>query len=143
MGECQLTHRYDDIIDQPHWQSPTRPRMSRLNRAAQFAPFAALTGHDAAILETGRLTDAFTELDESRKAELDDKLRYIILHLHEKPEVTITYFRPDGKKAGGAYLSTAGVVRKIDEYEKTVIMEDQTVIPVNRIFEIEIGSKHR
>ena len=138
-----LTHRYDDIIDLPHRQSSTRPRMSRLNRAAQFAPFAALTGHDAAILETGRLTDAFTELDESRKVELDDKLRYIMLHLVEKPEVTITYFRPDGKKEGGAYLSTAGVVRKIDEYEKIVIMEDQTVIPVNLIFEIEIGSKHR
>ena len=93
-----LTHRYDDIIDLPHRQSPTRPRMSRLSRAAQFAPFAALTGHDAAILETGRLTDAFTELDESRKAELDDKLRYIRENLHEKPEVVITYFRPDGKK---------------------------------------------
>ena len=138
-----LTHRYDDIINLPHRQSLTRHRMSRLNRAAQFAPFAALTGHDAAIRETGRLPDAFTELDESRKAELDDKLRYIMQHLHEKTEVTITYFRPDGKKEGGAYLSTTGVVKKIDEYEKIVIMEDQTVIPVNRIFEIEIGSKHR
>lgn len=133
-----LTHRYDDIIDLPHRQSPTRPRMSRLNRAAQFAPFAALTGHDAAILETGRLTDVFIELDESRKAELDDKLRCIRENLHEKPEVTITYFRPDGKKEGGAYLSAAGVVRKIDEYEKIVIMEDQTVIAAGQIFEIEI-----
>ena len=70
-----LTNRYDDIIDLPHWQSTTRPRMSRLNRAAQFAPFAALTGHDAAVQETGRLTDSFKELDESRKAELDAKLR--------------------------------------------------------------------
>jgi len=87
MGGNTLTHRYDDIIDLPHWQSPTRPRMSRLNRAAQFAPFAALTGHDAAILEIGRLTDAFTELDESRKAELDDKLRYLMGHLHEELEV--------------------------------------------------------
>ena len=143
MGERQLTHRYDDIIDQPHWQSPTRPRMSRLNRAAQFAPFAALTGHDAAILETGRLTDAFTELDESRKAELDDKLRYIILHLHEKPEVTITYFRPDGKKEGGAYFSAAGAVRKIDEEKKIVIMEERTVIAIDRIFEIKINKKTR
>ena len=137
------THRYDDIIDLPHRQSPTRPRMSRLNRAAQFAPFAALTGHDAAILETGRLTDAFTELDESRKAELDDKLRYIILHLHEEPEVMIMYFCPDSKKEGGAYLSAVGVVRRIDEYEKIVIMEDQTVILIDSIFEIEIGNIDR
>ena len=136
-----LTHRYDDIIDLPHRQSPTRPRMSRLSRAAQFAPFAALTGHDAAILETGRLTDAFTELDESRKAELDDKLRYIMRHLREKPEMTIMYFQPDGKKEGGAYRGITGVVRKIDEYEKVVIMENQAIIPVNRIFEIEIGKK--
>lgn len=143
MEGSQLTHRYDDIIDRPHWQSPTRPRMSRVNRAAQFAPFAALTGHDAALLETGRLTDKFKELDESRKAELNEKLRYLVAYLHEESTVTITYFRPDGKKEGGAYLSTAGVVRKIDEYEKTVIMEDQTIIPVNLIFEIEIGSKHR
>ena len=129
---------YDDIIDRPHWQSPTRPRMSRVNRAAQFAPFAALTGHDAALLETGRLTDEFKELDESCKAELDEKLRYLAAHLHEEPTVTITYFRPDGKKDGGTYLSAAGVVRKIDEYKKTVIMENQIVIPVDWIFEIEI-----
>ena len=142
MGECQLTHRYDDIIDQPHWQSPTHPRMSRLNRAAQFAPFAALTGYDAALLETGRLTDEFKELDENCKAELDEKLRYLVAHLHEEPTVTITYFRPDGKKDGGAYLSAAGVVRKIDEYKKTVIMENQIVIPVDWIFEIEIRKEN-
>ena len=138
MEGSQLPHWYDDIIDLPHWQSPTRPRMSRVNRAAQFAPFAALTSHDAALLETGRLTDEFKELDESRKAELDEKLRCLVAHLHEEPMVTITYFRPDGKKDGGTYLSAAGVVRKIDEYKKTVIMENQIVIPVDWIFEIEI-----
>ena len=138
MGECKLTHRYDDIIDLQHWQSPTRPRMSRLNRAAQFAPFAALTGHDAAIQETGRLTDTFKELDESRKAELDEKLRYLAEHLHEEPQVLITYFQPDGKKEGGAYLSVAGLVRRIDEYEKSVVMEDRTIIAVDRIFGVEV-----
>ena len=143
MGECQLNHRYDDIIDLPHRQSPTRPRMSRLNRAAQFAPFAALTGHDAAIQETGRLTDAFAEVDESRKAELDEKLRYLAAHLHEEPQVIITYFHPDGKKEGGAYFSAAGVVRKIDEDKKIVIMEERTVITIDRIFEIEINRKNR
>ena len=143
MGECQLTHRYDDIIDQPHWQSPTRPRMSRLNRAAQFAPFAALAGHDAAIQETGRLTDEFKELDESRKAELDEKLRYLAEHLYEEPHAVITYFKPDGKKEGGAYFSAAGVVRKIDEDKKIVIMEERTVIAIDRIFEIKINKKTR
>lgn len=137
MGKCQLTHRYDDIIDQPHWQSPTRPRMSRLNRAAQFAPFAALTGYNAALLETGRLTDEFKELDESRKAELDEKLRYLAAHLREEPQVLITYFRPDGKKEGGAYFSAAGVVRKVDEYRRDVMLENQKLIPMDWIFEIE------
>ena len=141
MEGSQLTHQYDDIIDQPHWQSPTRPRMSRLNRAAQFAPFAALTGHDAAILETGRLTDAFTELDESRKAELDEKLRYLAARLHEEPHAIITYFQPDGKKEGGAYLSAAGVVRKIDGGRKIVVIENQNDIPINQIFGIEVDNK--
>ena len=140
MEGSQLPHWYDDIIDLPHWQSPTRPRMSRMNRAAQFAPFAALAGHDVAIQETGRLTDTFKELDESRKAELDEKLRCLVAHLHEEPMVTITYFRPDGKKDGGAYLSAAGVVREINEYEMVVTMREQVVIPFERIFEIEIGS---
>ena len=142
MEGSQLPHWYDDIIDLPHWQSPARPRMSRMNRAAQFAPFAALAGHDVAIQETGRLTDTFKELDESRKAELDEKLRCLVAHLHEEPMVTITYFRPDGKKDGGTYLSAAGVVRKIDEYKKTVIMENQIVIPVDWIFEIEIRKEN-
>ena len=137
MEGSQLTHRYDDIIDLQHWQSSTRPRMSRINRAAQFAPFAALTGHAAAIQEIGRLTDAFNELDESRKAELDEKLRYLAVHLHEAPHAIITYFQPDGKKEGGAYLSAAGVVRKVDEYRRDVMLENQKLIPMDWIFEIE------
>lgn len=132
-----LTHRYDDILNLPHWQSTTRPRMSRLNRAAQFAPFAALAGHDAAVQETGRLTDTFKELDESRKAELDEKLRYLANHLHEEPNVIITYFQPDEQKEGGAYLNAAGVVKKVDEVMRVVIMQDRMSIPIERIFTIE------
>ena len=138
MEGSTVSHRYDDIIDRPHWQSTTRPRMSRLNRAAQFAPFAALAGHDAAVQETERLTDTFKELDESRKAELDETLRSLAMQLHEEPRVTITYFRPDEKKEGGAYLSVTGTVRKIDEFSKEVIMRDRVVIPVDRIFELVI-----
>lgn len=133
----KTTHRYDDIIDLPHHQSRTRPRMSRMNRAAQFAPFAALTGFDAAIIETGRLTDVRIELDESRKAALNEKLHLLILHLHDRPEVTITFFVPDKKKSGGAYLSVTGIIKRIDAYASIVIMEDSTIVPVGQIFEIE------
>lgn len=137
MEGSTVSHRYDDIIDRPHWQSTTRPRMSRLNRAAQFAPFAALAGHDAAVQETGRLTDVFRELDESRKAELDEQLRYLVEHLHEEPHVKITFFQFDERKDGGAYLSAAGVVKKVDEFAKVVIMKNRLIIPVEKIFEIE------
>lgn len=133
----KITNRYDDIIDLPHHQSDTRPRMSRINRAAQFAPFAALTGYEAAILETGRLTDTRTELDESRKAVLSEKLRLLMLHLHDKPEVTITYFEPDQKKSGGAYLSATGYIRKVDEYSRTVLLEGGASIPIDQIFGID------
>ena len=135
------TNRYDDIMDLPHWQSTTRPRMSRLNRAAQFAPFAALTGHDAAILETGRLTDVFKELDEDRKVELDEKLRYLAAHLREEPYATIKYFCPDEKKEGGTYLSAANVVIKVDAVSREVIMRDKLAIPVDLIFAIELENQ--
>ena len=133
----KITTRYDDIIDLPHHQSATRPRMSRINRAAQFAPFAALTGYEAAIQETGRLTDLHIELDESRKAVLSERLRLLILHLRDKPEVTITYFEPDLKKSGGAYLSVTGYVRKVDEYSRTVSLEDGTSVLIDQIFGID------
>ena len=133
----KITTRYDDIIDLPHHQSATRPRMSRINRAAQFAPFAALTGYEAAIQETGRLTDMRIELDESRKAVLNEKLRLLMLHLHDKPEVTITYFEPDLKKSGGAYLSVTGHVRKVDKYSRTVSLEDGTSVLIDQIFGID------
>ena len=131
--------KYQDMLHLPHHTSAKHPHMDRINRAAQFAPFAALTGHDAALLETRRLTDEFKELDESRKAELDEKLRYLAEHLREEPHAIITYFCPDGKKEGGAYLSAVGIVRKVDEDRKVVIMEYQTVIPFDKILEVEMG----
>lgn len=136
-SDGKITTRYDDIIDLPHHQSVTRPRMSRINRAAQFAPFAALTGYEAAILETGRLTDMRIELDESRKAVLNEKLRLLMLHLRDKPEVTITYFEPDLKKSGGAYLSVTGHIRKVDEYSHTVSLEDGITVLIDQIFGID------
>lgn len=136
-SDGKITTRYDDIIDLPHHQSATRPRMSRINRAAQFAPFAALTGYEAAIQEMGRLTDLHIELDESRKAVLNERLRLLMLHLRDKPEVTITYFEPDLKKSGGAYLSVTGYVRKVDEYSRTVSLEDGTSVLIDQIFGID------
>ena len=136
-SDSKITTRYDDIIDLPRHQSVTRPRMSRINRAAQFAPFAALTGYEAAIQETGRLTDMHIELDESRKAILSEKILLLALHLYDQPEVTITFFEPDKKKSGGAYLSVTGRVSKIDEYSRTIFLEQGTSIPIDQIFEVE------
>ena len=105
-------------------------------RAAQFAPFAALTGFDEEIEETARLTDIKVELDEYQKAELNDKLLFLN-NSEDDEEVSITYFVPDKKKSGGAYLTITGAVAKIREYERDVIMEDGMQIPIDDIFAIE------
>lgn len=132
-----MINPYDDIINLPHHTSTSRPHMSAHDRAAQFSPFAALTGYDAAITETGRLTDKRVELDEYRKADLNERLCKIQDQIDEQPEVSITYFQPDKKKSGGAYITVTGCVKKIDAYERTVVMQDDTNIPIDGIFEIE------
>lgn len=129
-------HDYEDIIHLPHHVSPTRPQMPLIDRAAQFSPFAALTGYEAAIKETARMTEERIELDESGKAVLNERLRLVKDRLDERPEVSVTYFLPDEKKAGGAYVTATGVVRKLDEYKRVVVMEDQTVIPIEHIYGI-------
>lgn len=108
---------YDDIINLPHHTSTTRPRMPRENRAAMFSPFAALTGYEAAIKETARLTDERIELSENMIEDLDAKLAILAEKVEEHPKIAVTYFRSDAKKAGGAYVTTAGALKKIDEYE--------------------------
>lgn len=128
---------YDDIINLPHHVSTKHPLMSAVDRAAQFSPFSALTGHEAAIAETARLTDARPILDESRKMELNDRLQIILEHISLKPETAITYFVPDEKKAGGSYHQVLGTVKKINETGHTIVMENGTVIPINDILEIE------
>lgn len=132
--------KYGDIIDLPHHVSDTRPRMSMLDRAAQFSPFAALTGYEAVLRETGRLTDDYTELDEDARALLDEKLRWVSEHLAEGPEVSITYFQPDGRKEGGAYVRAVGKVKKFDGYEQNVVMEGGTKIFIKRIADIGCGA---
>lgn len=136
MIENKNTHQYDDIINLPHHKSKTRLHMSLEDRAAQFSPFAALTGHDAAIEETARLTDRKIELDEDAKARLNEKLQYIAENLGADIEVAITYFVPDNRKSGGEYVTKSGTVKKIDQYRNAIIMMDKEEIDIENIVEI-------
>lgn len=132
-----MTKTYDDIIHLPHHVSTKHPHMALIDRAAQFSPFAALTGHGAAIKETARLTDERVELDEYMKNVLSNKLQIIAERLKDKLEIEITYFQPDEKKNGGAYVTAAGSVKKIDEYERIVVMTDRKEISIDDIVAIE------
>ena len=132
-----ISHKYDDIINLPHHVSKKHPQMSLHDRAAQFSPFAALTGHKAAINETARLTDEKQILSEDVIAKLNEQLNLIKENIGTNQTVTITYFVPDDKKSGGAYISHTGVVKKIDEYNHTVILTDKTVIPIEQISEMQ------
>ena len=129
--------QYNDIIDLPHHISTTRPRMSMLDRAAQFSPFAALTGYDAAIKETGRLTGQRIELTEECRAVLDRKQQVLLENLAEHPEVSVTYFVPDERKSGGAYVTVAGRVKKVDEYQRLLLLTNGTRIPLTEVLELE------
>ena len=128
-----MSSAYDDLLNLPHHTSAVQPAMPMQNRAAQFAPFAALVGYDALIRETARLTDQKVELDESVKAELNEKLRLLLELLPQQPEVTITYFQPDSRKTGGAYRTTNGIVRKFLLNENLLVMMDGSQIPVDAI----------
>lgn len=132
------TADYSDIMNMPHHVSKTRPQMSLNDRAAQFCPFAALTGYDAAIKETARLTDEKIDLDENSKESLDEKLKFLMSKLSERPIVTITYFKADERKNGGSYELAEGCVRKVDFYERALVMEDRAVIRMDDIIAIDI-----
>lgn len=127
---------YDDIVNLPHHVSSTRPQMSMQDRAAQFSPFAALTGYDAAISETARLTDRKIELSEDAQEALDLKMAAIRSQLSSPPFVTIVYFVPDELKDGGAYLTHTGQIKRIDDVERTIIMVDGTKIPFDDVFDL-------
>lgn len=134
---------YKDIIDLPHHRSATRPQMAREDRAAQFAPFAALNGYEAAIRETGRLTDTAAELMESSVEAIDEALRAVRQRLGDQPEVTVTYFRPDDRKAGGTYLTVTGRVRKLMEHERMLLLHDGRVIHFDQIYELELITENK
>ena len=131
-------HKYDDILNMPHHVSSTRPHMSMHDRAAQFSPFAALVGYDDAVKETARLTDEKQELTADKIADLNQKIAFLTEHADERPEITIEYFIPDEKKAGGMYVTLSGNFRRIDEYNHNMVFVSGEEIPLNDIFDIEI-----
>lgn len=131
-----MNDRYDDIINLPHHVSQNRSRMSMSDRAAQFAPFAALTGFGAVIAETGRLTDSKISLSEDELEGLNEKVREVIHRAFQQPLITVTYFVPDKKKAGGAYTIFTGNARTVDEFNRTIIFTDSTKILIDDISDI-------
>ena len=130
-------HRYDDIIDLPCPTSAKHPRMSVENRAAQFSPFAALTGYDAAVSETARLTQERTELDEQGKALLDEMLKLLKDAVSTEPQVNIIYFQPDLRKYGGEYLSHSGSLRRIDPTEGSLLFADGFKVAIDDVYDID------
>lgn len=131
-------NQYEDIIDLPHHQSTKRTRMPRSDRAAQFAPFAALNGYGAAITEAGRLTDMEVELMEGRAEAVDAALRALCQLQGAQPEISVTYFQPDDRKAGGTYRTVRSKLRKFMEYERLLRLWDDTTIPFDDIFELRV-----
>lgn len=130
--------KYDDIIHLPHPTSERHPRMSRQDRAAQFSPFAALTGLGAALQESARLTERRLIPDEYEQAELDKKLQYLRENLFRQPATAITHFVPDDRKEGGSYRRTEGRVRKLLEFEKQLVLTDGTTLAIEDILELEL-----
>ena len=131
--------RYDDIINLPHHISPTRQRMSMHDRAAQFAPFAALVGYDEAVAETARRTELRPELDEQEQRAINERLAFIADHIHEQPEVRIKYFVPDEHKSGGAIIEVSGKTYRISNTDATILLTDGCKIRLSDIIDLSIG----
>lgn len=131
-----MTKKYEDIIGLPRHVSKKHPPMAMIDRAAQFSPFAALTGHGAAVQETERLTDRRIEQDDYEREILGQKLQWLGERLKEQHEVTITYFQPDRIKEGGAYVTVTGAIKKIDEYRRILVMAEGSEICMDEVAEI-------
>lgn len=136
-----MSHDYDDIINLPHHVSKHHPQMSMMNRAAQFAPFAAVAGHDAAIREEGRLTDDWIEMGEYGFGELNRKMELLQSGISSQPTVTIDYFLPDEHKSGGLYKTISGQVKRIDDYERVIEMCDGQKVPIDSIRNLTVKDK--
>ncbi len=133
--------KYDDILHLPHHVSTIHPQMPLLDRAAQFSPFAALTGYDAVIQESARLTETFAEPDEQQRERLDGRLQRIRLYQEhnrgQEPEIEVVCFQPDDKKNGGTYLKFCGRVKKLDIQRRQILFTDGKTLPVDHIVSIE------
>ncbi len=136
MLKSNMTNKYDDIIHLTRPVSKKHPPMPMEDRAAQFASFAALTGHSEAIKETARLTDEMIELDEDAVARINEQLKLIQSNLGSDMEVSITYFVPDERKEGGSYVNIEGIVKKIDSYQKILKMQDGTTVNIEQIRDV-------
>lgn len=133
----KISHEYDDIIDLPHHVSEKHPQMPLADRAAQFSPFAALTGYDAAIVETARPTDARRELSEEQKQIINRKLHDLQEHIQSAPCVTVVFFQPDARKAGGTYRTVFGCVKKVNDTLAVLEMADGLSIPFQDILSLD------
>ena len=127
------SNKYDDIIDLPHHVSERHPQLSKASYAAQFSPFAALSGYDGIVAEVARLTDERIELGESEMEILSAKLQIVGDHIKERPVIELTYFKPDEKKSGGAYLQKTAQVKRIDDVERIMYFMDGTNLPIDDI----------
>lgn len=136
MNEDKTKNSYEDMLYLKHPISKKHPNMSLKERAAQFSPFAALSGYESAIQNTARLTKEKIQLDEMEKNRLDEKLRILQQEILNKNVVEITYFQKDEQKEGGEYLRIKGVVKKIDGYKLQLVMEDDKIIKVDDILQI-------
>lgn len=128
---------YEDIVNLPRHISKVHPQATMADRAARFSPFAAISGYEDMVKEAARVTEERIDITDATKELLNEKLNMIIEFLDEEPEVTITYFEPDKKKDGGAYISITGTVKRIDEYERIVLMSDDKKIKIDEIYAIE------
>ncbi len=137
----EISHEYDDILHLPHHVSEDRPHMPMIDRGAQFAPFAALTGYGAAVEETARLTEDRREPSEEQKAVIGGALQELMSRGKDPEPVTVVYFEPDSRKIGGAYRTVTGTVGKVDEYHGTLQMLDGPVIPFDSILDLELLGK--
>lgn len=132
-----MSHAYDDLLPLPHPVSRRHPPMNSRERAAQFAPFAALNGYEAAIEETARRTEPQMELSEEERAELNAHLRFWASHIREHPMAAVVFFVPDAHKEGGAYLTHRGRLKRVDEVAQTLIFEDGQRVPFDTIWGVE------
>ena len=133
--------KYGDIINLGHPTSKKHPRMPIRDRAAQFAPFAALVGYDDAVEETARVTDDMIEQSEEMKAVIDEKLRYLSERIGEMPTVIVTYFMPDKKKSGGEYKIFEGRLKRLDDYDAVMTFECGKRISYDKIYSVELKEK--